>query len=120
MAITMKLSVPVLVLFICLAVLVALLMARRVQNAKKKLQTVNRDITSFVYAVAAVPMLLVAQLIPMGLKLFLLVWIVAAFPFSYYFNKKYSIWLRAKLKDRERQENLERMMEMQMKKGPQQ
>ena len=119
MSIMVKLSIPMLLIFLCLAVAVALVMRNRVEKAKKELKAINSDITSFVYAAAAVPMLLVAALIPMSLLIFLLVWIAAAFPFSYHFNRKYAIWLRAKLKDRERQENLEKLMEMQMKKGPQ-
>lgn len=114
---TMKMSVGLMLFCLLVAAVVALIMGKRLKTAMKQLKVVTKEITSLVYVAAFVPLVLAAQLIPMSLVVFLLVWIALAFPFSYHFNKKYSIWLRAKLKDRERQENLEKLMEMQMNKG---
>lgn len=113
---TTKMSAPLLVFCLWAAVMAALIMGKRLKTAIKKLEIVNKEITSLIYVAAFIPLLLVAQLIPMSLLVFLLVWIVVAFPFSYHFNRKYSIWLAAKLKDKKRQENLEKLMEMQMQK----
>ena len=113
---TTKMSLPLLLFCLWAAAMVALVMGRKLKIAMKKLEFVQHEITSLAYVAAFVPLILVAQLLPMSLLVFLLVWIALAFPFSYHFNKKYSIWLAAKLKDRQRQENLEKLMEMQMQK----
>ena len=113
---TTKMTLPLLLFCLWAAVMIALIMGKRLKTAMKKLEIVNHEITSLVYVASFLPLILVAQLIPMSLVVFLLVWIAVSFPFSYHFNKKYSIWLAAKLKDRKRQENLEKLMEMQREK----
>ncbi len=106
---TTKMELPLLLFCLWVAAMVALLMGLRLRNAIKKLQVLNREITTLVYVAAFVPLLLIGQLLPMSLLVFLVVWIVVAFPFSYQLNRKYSVWLAEKLKDKKRQENLEEL-----------
>lgn len=106
---TTKMELPLLLFWLWVAAMVALLMGLRLRDAAKKLRIVNKEITTLVYAVAFVPVLLVGQLIPMNLLGLLLVWTVVAFPFSYRLNQKYNVWLAEKLKDKKRQENLEEL-----------
>lgn len=106
---TTRMELPLLLFWLWVVAMVALLMGLRLRDAAKKLRSVNKEITTLVYAAALVPVLLVGQLIPMDLPVFLLVWIAVAFPFSYRSNRKYNVWLAEKLKDRERQENLEEL-----------
>lgn len=106
---TTKMELPLLLFCLWVAAMVALLMGLRLRDARRKLQVLNKEITSLVYVAAFVPLLLIGQLIPMTLMVFLVVWIVVAFPFSYQLNRKYNLWLAEKLKDKERQDNLEEL-----------
>lgn len=102
-------ELPLLLFCLWVAAMAALLMGLRLRDAVRKLQIVNKEITTLVYVAVFMPLLLIGQLIPMSLLAFLLVWIIAAFPFSYRFNRKYNVWLAEKLKDKKRQENLEEL-----------